>query len=84
MQINELLKLMVNQNASDLHIRVGSPPIFRIFGKLVIVKDWQVVTIEDAQTVYDMITNPTHRQIFRGNAGIRFSVQCVRHRKVPC
>ena len=64
MQINELLKLMVNQNASDLHIRVGSPPIFRIFGKLVIVKDWQVVTIEDAQTVYDTITNPIHRQIF--------------------
>ena len=64
MQINELLKLMVSQNASDLHIRVGSPPIFRIFGKLVIVKDWQVVTIEDAQTVYDTITNPTHRQIF--------------------
>lgn len=34
MQIDELLKLMVEKDASDLHIKVGSPPTLRIHGRL--------------------------------------------------
>ena len=44
MQIDDLLKLMVEKNASDLHIRVGSPPMFRIYGKLSAVKDWPPIS----------------------------------------
>jgi len=33
--IRELLELVVNRDASDLHLKVGSPPILRIHGKLV-------------------------------------------------
>lgn len=34
MQIDELLKLMVEKDASDLHVKVGSPPTLRIYGRL--------------------------------------------------
>ena len=34
----QLLKTMVEQDASDLHITVGSPPQFRLGGKMVKVK----------------------------------------------
>jgi len=34
-KINELFKMMVEKKASDLHLGVGSPPIFRIDGKLI-------------------------------------------------
>jgi len=33
-EINELLRIMVTQRASDLHLRVGSPPMMRIDGVL--------------------------------------------------
>jgi len=33
--LNSLLKKMSEINASDLHIRVGSPPVYRMFSKLV-------------------------------------------------
>ena len=32
--IHSLLKAMVDQGASDLHLRVGGPPVFRINGSL--------------------------------------------------
>ena len=32
--LNELLRNMVTLNASDLHLRVGSPPVFRVDGAL--------------------------------------------------
>lgn len=35
MHIDDLLKLMVQKKASDLHLKVGMPPILRIDGKLV-------------------------------------------------
>ena len=34
MRIDELLKIMVSKKASDLHLKVGMPAIFRIDGKL--------------------------------------------------
>ncbi len=35
MEINELLKTAITENASDLHIKVGSPPIVRVTGELI-------------------------------------------------
>jgi len=34
MEISDLLQEMVNRKASDVHLRGGSPPIFRVDGKL--------------------------------------------------
>jgi twitching motility protein PilT len=64
MDINALLKLMAEKNASDLHIRVGSPPMFRVYGRLVAVGDWPQITVEDTEVIYTSITNPTQRKIF--------------------
>ena len=63
MQINELLRFMVEKDASDLHIRVGSPPMFRLFGKLSVVKDWPPITIEDTESIFESITTPTLKNI---------------------
>jgi len=34
-QMSDLLQLVVDENASDLHIRVGVPPTVRLHGALV-------------------------------------------------
>ncbi len=64
MEIIELLKRMVENQASDLHIRVPSPPVLRIDGELKIQKDLPPVTAEDAEQIFEQITTPEQRQIF--------------------
>ena len=90
MQIDDLLKLMVEKNASDLHIRVGSPPVFRIYGKLSAVKDWPPITAEDSVAILESISSPKQRQTFAealeldlaySSSGIgRFRVNVLRQR----
>ena len=35
MDLRELLKIAVDRKASDLHIKVGSPPVIRIDNQLI-------------------------------------------------
>jgi twitching motility protein PilT len=64
MQIDPLLKLMIDNNASDLHLRVGTVPMFRIFGRLVPAKEYPPVTIEDSEEILHTITNELQRKTF--------------------
>ncbi len=56
MNIHELLALMVEKKASDLHIRVPSPPVFRIDGILVPLTDLPDVTPDYARQALEQIT----------------------------
>ena len=38
MTINDLLAAMGKHNATDLHVRIGEPPVFRVGGDLVRLK----------------------------------------------
>jgi twitching motility protein PilT len=63
MDIVELLRLMVEKRASDLHVRVPSPPVLRIDGELVPLELPQC-TMEDIETAFDYITTPEQRNRF--------------------
>lgn len=90
MEIDALLRIMVAKNASDLHLRVGSPPILRIDGKLVAIADWQPLTIENTEAIFESISTPEHRKTFAAEleldiaysaSGIgRFRVNVLRQR----
>ena len=55
--LQQLLKTVVKQNATDLHIVAGSPPALRIDGRIVRVKS-QELTPEDTQKLcYSVITD---------------------------
>ncbi|NTU42742.1 MAG: PilT/PilU family type 4a pilus ATPase, partial [Nitrospirales bacterium] len=45
----DLLKLMIESGASDLHITTGSPPRMRIAGRLISVEDYPALTPEDSK-----------------------------------
>ncbi len=64
MQIDELLKLMVNKAASDLHLTVTSPPVFRIDGELVPQEDLSEMTAKDIELVLDQIATQDQRSAF--------------------
>lgn len=46
-RVDALLELAVKYDASDLHLRVGEPPLLRCQGEVVRLTDWQPLALED-------------------------------------
>src|SRR5690606_15636318 len=54
--IHQLLKVMIDRGASDLHITTGSPPQLRIDGSLVPLKTAPLDPVETKQLCYGVLT----------------------------
>lgn len=65
MDINELLQKAHSLEASDLHIKVGSPPILRIFGELTPLTSEKRVSHDDAYVIAQSVMNPVQAEIFK-------------------
>lgn len=68
----QLLKIMVESNASDLHITTSSPPMLRIDGKLVPIKHPPLKTAETKDICYSVLTD-AQKQKFEENWELDFS-----------
>ncbi len=64
MQIDELLKLMVNKGASDLHLTVPSPPVLRIDGVLTPQEDLPPMTAKDVELALEQVSTQEQRSVF--------------------
>jgi twitching motility protein PilT len=64
LDMNEMLKLVVERDGSDLHISVGKPAVMRLHGTLDIV-DPDVITPEDADRLMREITPPRYQQMIQ-------------------
>jgi twitching motility protein PilT len=73
MQINELLQLMVDKGASDLHLTVPSPPVLRIEGELIPQDNLPPVTPKYAASIFEQITTEEQRDVFRKELGLDFA-----------
>ena len=73
LRIEQLLREMVNRKASDLHLRVGVPPVYRINGTLQRLFD---VRIDSAMmdSFLDDIMNRDQKQRFEANKECDFAV----------
>lgn len=65
MNLNDLLKTAFEKRASDLHIKVGAPPILRIDGRLVPIETEKRLTQEDALAIAFGIMNNTQKTKFK-------------------
>ena len=72
MELNDILKVASKHGASDVHLKVGLPPIFRINGKLVPLKVPDPLKTEDLEAMT--------RLIFREGQQDRFE----RHHELDC
>jgi len=63
--INELLKLSVERRSSDVHIKVGSPPVFRVDGKLTPVVEHKRLTQEDVVNLAFSMMSQAQREKFK-------------------
>jgi twitching motility protein PilT len=70
-QMGELLQLVVDEGASDLHIRVGLPPMLRLHGALMPMEA-PALTPEDTDGFVRSITSEAHIQRVREGGGTDF------------
>src|SRR5881394_395541 len=69
--MSDLLQLVVSEGASDLHIRVGTPPVIRVHGILHRVEG-PVLKSEDSEELMRSITSEDHIQHVRERGGADF------------
>ncbi|MGH8519726.1 MAG: type IV pilus twitching motility protein PilT, partial [Panacagrimonas sp.] len=65
MHINDLLKVAVASGASDLHLKVGSYPMMRLNGSLVVVSEEKRLDRPDTEAMAQAIFTPEHLEKFR-------------------
>ena len=71
--IQELLKQMMERGASDLHLKVGNPPVMRINGILHILRDLPRLRREDTLAIASQILNKKQKADFNEHFEIDFA-----------
>lgn len=69
--MNELLELVVEQNASDLHCQVGQPPTLRVSGSMLPIEGPDLTPF-DTEKLMLAITPDHHQQQVKLNGGADF------------
>lgn len=60
--MQQLLKTVVKQNATDLHISAGSPPALRVDGRIIRVKSPELSPEDSQKLCYSMLTDEQKAQ----------------------
>ncbi len=64
MELNDVLKIAIKGNASDIHLKAGLPPLFRLDGVLVPLKNGERNTPEHLNAIVNQIMTPGQRAHF--------------------
>jgi twitching motility protein PilT len=75
--VDNALRYTVEKGASDLHLKVGAPPMVRIRGALEQVEGSQPLTVSDTETALDRLigTNPVRAEFEeQGEADLSYSI----------
>ena len=75
MKIEDLLKITLDNRASDLHLLVGNPPILRIDGALKPLVDLPALNETTVQELVHPLLNQEQKEILNVNREIDFSFQ---------
>jgi twitching motility protein PilT len=64
LELNDILKIALKGGASDIHLKSGLPPMFRVDGALVPLKNGERLMPDDIQAMADSIMNPVQKARF--------------------
>src|SRR5580765_5016783 len=70
MNINQLLQIAVASGASDLHLKVGSYPMMRVNGTLVVASEEKRLDRADTESIAQAILGPEHVEKFKKNQDV--------------
>ncbi len=92
LELNKLLSVVLERDASDLHLVVGEPPIIRVDTQLIRLDNYQVLSNDVVSGLIDVLMNPLQKKMFEEQMHmdlsyafkdqIRFRVNVYRQRGV--
>jgi twitching motility protein PilT len=65
MHLNDLLKIAAASGASDLHLKVGSYPMMRVNGTLLVASEEKRLDRHDTEAMASVLFSPEHQERFR-------------------
>lgn len=71
--INSLLEMAVKNNASDLHLTAGAPPVLRIYGKLVFTEE-NIITPKVTKILAEEILSHEQKTLLKEEGQVDFSL----------
>lgn len=71
-EVNKLFRMVMKHEASDLHLKVGQPPMMRLRGDIRRV-DMRPLTQEDMERLLLTVLKPHHRKILDDEGGVDFA-----------
>ena len=71
-EVNKLFRMVMKMEASDLHLKVGQPPMMRLRGDIRRTET-RPLTQEDMERLFHPILNPRQRKILDEEGGVDFS-----------
>lgn len=73
LELAKMLSLVVERNASDLHLKVGEPPIIRVDSQLLRLDTYQVLSQESITDIANLMMNEAQKALFRTQQDIDVS-----------
>ncbi len=73
MDLQKILSLLVQKNASDLHLLPGLPPMIRIDGELSPLSDFAILSREDVENLVYRLLTPEQKELLLANKELDFS-----------
>ncbi len=74
MKADELLRAMVKAGASDMHLKVPNPPVFRIDGVLKRQSQYAFITASDMERLFKEMTTPQQQETFINTKELDFAI----------
>ncbi|MBI3399140.1 MAG: type IV pilus twitching motility protein PilT [Deltaproteobacteria bacterium] len=65
MELHDILNLAVKEKSSDVHLKAGLPPILRIFGNLMPVKNQERLTLDEIAKLAMRLMNDQQKEAFK-------------------
>ncbi|MDH4306782.1 MAG: ATPase, T2SS/T4P/T4SS family, partial [Acidimicrobiia bacterium] len=74
MTLDELLRRAVESHASDIHLKVGSPPVIRVDGELKRMEDLPSLRPKDTEAIAQSIFTPRAEETFNATNEVDFAI----------
>lgn len=73
LNLNPLIDLAINQNASDIHLQTGHKPVLRVNGKLLLVQDAEVFQLMEGAREFSELLNDKQLAYFQEHGNVDFA-----------
>ncbi len=73
LELNKLLSIVLERDASDLHLHVGEPPIIRVDSALIRLDNYQVLSNDNIKDLLDVLLQPVQKDMFTKQMQVDFS-----------